>query len=128
MVFKHRAWDFHPDAQQAHIAACEANAQGKFWEFLHAIYADYDDLRRTKLENLGAAVGLDAERLSRALDAKACLDRISEDIALADALEVNATPTMFLNGRRIVGDEPLEVLRAGVEAELARAAPRPDPK
>ena len=46
---------------------------------------------------------------------------IQADIALSDRVQVEATPTTFVNGIKLKGVKPYESLRAVVDAELVKA-------
>jgi protein-disulfide isomerase/uncharacterized membrane protein len=48
---------------------------------------------------------------------------IRRDIDLAEQLSVHATPTLFIDGRRIDGVPPFEVIEAIIRRELASEAP-----
>ena len=49
--------------------------------------------------------------------------RVNDSIQLGDSLEVNATPTLFINGRKLAGfsDVPYETLKQLVEFEVQHA-------
>ena len=60
------------------------------------------NLRETLL-NLGEQAGLDRVKLAGCLDAKSSLPRIERDMAEAKRLNVNQTPSVFINGRLMIG-------------------------
>jgi protein-disulfide isomerase len=75
-----------------------AAEQGKFWEFVKAVYAQPGLLHREGLLTLMTALGLDAEAAEqRVADAEdPAIDRLNADIALANRLGIHATPTFVL--------------------------------
>jgi predicted DsbA family dithiol-disulfide isomerase len=76
---------------------------------------------------LAAAIGLDPDRLLRDMEGETVRAIVAADLALARRLGVTATPTMFLDGRRVpvVCDSPL-FWQAMADARRA-APPEGDP-
>jgi protein-disulfide isomerase len=60
------------------------------------------NLRETLL-SYGEQAGLDRVQLAGCLDSKASLPRIQRDQEEAKRLDVNSTPTLFINGKMMVG-------------------------
>ncbi len=58
---------------------------------------------RDTLLSYGEQAGLDRVQLAGCLDSKSSLPRIQRDMAEAKRIEVNSTPTLFINGRMMVG-------------------------
>ncbi len=58
---------------------------------------------RDTLLNFGEQAGLDRVQLAGCLDSKASLPRIQHDQEEAKRLDVNSTPTLFINGKIMVG-------------------------
>jgi protein-disulfide isomerase len=47
---------------------------------------------------------------------------VERDLALSDDFDARGTPHFFINGRELAGARPLEVLRAVIDDEIARAS------
>lgn len=60
------------------------------------------NVRETVL-SYGELAGVDRVKLAGCVDAKSSFPRIQRDVAEAKRLDVNQTPTMFINGRLMVG-------------------------
>ena len=90
--------DVHPDAQRAAEASEAAAAQGAFWPMHDALYAARGRLGPDDLVGHAAALGLDAARVRRELDAGAHAERVARDAASAAAAGVTGTPAFFANG------------------------------
>lgn len=118
VAFKHQPLAFHKDARLAAAASLAAAEQGKFWEFHDAVFAHQSELDRAGLEKRAAELGLDAGRFRGALDGDGFAARLAADQAEANRLGVTGTPTFFVNGRRIVGAQPVEAFAAVIEEEL----------
>ena len=93
----------HPLAPLAAEASEAAAAQGRFWEFHDALYANQPRLSRETILELATDHGLDAERIESEIDSGAHRDRIARDVASAEASGATGTPTFFVNGKRFFG-------------------------
>lgn len=107
----------HPLALIAAEASEAAAAQGKFWEFHDAIYAEQPKLSRETILRVAGELDLDAERIAAELDAGSHLPRVERDLASAAASGATGTPTFFVNGVRFSGaydaSSLVEALAAG---------------
>jgi len=65
-----------------------------------------------------SAGDLDSLQLGRCIDTKATEDEVNATIAEARALHVDATPTIFINGRRLIGNYPWPNIEQIVNGEL----------
>ena len=72
-----------------------------------AIYRNQQMINITNLRdtllNLGEQAGVDRVKLAACIDAKSSKPRIDRDMAEAKRLDVAQTPTVFINGRLMVG-------------------------
>ena len=93
----------HQFAFQAAKASECAGQQGKFWPMAEELYTNQTDLTLPALKKYATEQGLDAAKFAACLEDPAVTTRIRQDIADGLALGVPATPTFFLNGKRIVG-------------------------
>lgn len=93
----------HPLAPLAAEASEAAGAQGRFWEFHDALYANQPRLSRETILELAREHGFDAERMEAEIDSGAHRDRIARDVASAEASGATGTPTFFVNGKRLFG-------------------------
>jgi RNA polymerase sigma factor (sigma-70 family) len=96
-----------------------ADAQGKFWE-LHDLMAQHqDDLSRGNVDALAQQAGLDMTAFNAALDNHTYKAAVDADIASAKDIEINATPSFVINGRRMIGNLPVEQFRTIIDDALA---------
>ncbi len=93
----------HPLAPLAAEASEAAAAQGSFWEFHDALYANQPRLSRETILALAGEHGLDAARMEAEIDSGAHRERIARDVASAEASGATGTPTFFVNGKRFFG-------------------------
>jgi protein-disulfide isomerase len=120
-VYKFMPLAVHPHGEIAARAGIAAQAQGKFWEMHHRLFASAGRLEESDLMDYAKALSLDLERFAADLHAPATTARIEEDRKLADDLGVKATPTIFINGREF--DNKLDIAE-WVDAEIGVAHPR----
>lgn len=93
----------HPLAAEAAEASEAAAAQGRFWEYHDALYANQPKLSRETMLAVGRDLGLDAERIAAEVDSGAHRERVARDLASAEASGATGTPTFFVNGERFYG-------------------------
>jgi protein-disulfide isomerase len=120
MVWKNYPLPFHANARPAAEAALAALAQGKFWEMHDKLFADQQHLDRPTYEKYAGELGLDLARFRADLDAQKYEDWIDADRKDAEAAGVTGTPSVFINGRKIVGAYPFETFKQIADDELAK--------
>jgi len=116
---------FHPNADYAVTLLEAAGRQGKYWETLEALLAAQDEwvehhvVQPERVWQLAGRLGLDMDRLAEDMKAPEIARLIAQDMEDTRALQVNKTPTFFVNGQLLTnfGLEPLIGL---VEEALAR--------
>lgn len=76
---------------------------------------------RDMLLHLGGQAGINRLRLAACLDAKTSLPRVQAGYDEAVELQVNFTPTCFINGRPVVGMQPAANYYRIIDEDLDRA-------
>jgi protein-disulfide isomerase len=120
VVFKNQPLPRHAQARLAADAALAANAQGHFWELHDWLFSTDAALDTETLVAEAARLGMDGARLRADLDSGKFEAQVSADQAEAKRLGVEGTPTYFINGLKVTGAQPVEVLGQIIDAELAR--------
>lgn len=122
--FKHYPLPQHePGATRAANAAECAADQGKFWEMHDYLFQEQglqgpNTFTASRLRSMGEALGLDMDEFNSCISRETHRQRILDDVNEARGLLVNATPTIFVNGKRI--DSPsYEAVKAAIEAAIA---------
>jgi len=108
----------HKFACGAAAASICAQEQGKFWEMHDLLFRNNHRLRGRNLQGYAKQIGLDLPRWTTCFRAPGTLARVKADSAVGLAAGVTGTPALFVNGRKLVGAQPLESLREAVKAEL----------
>ena len=73
------------------------------------------------LEDIAKVAGLDVVAAMRSVQKHKHQQAIDEDVDLADDLDATGTPTFFVNGRKLVGAQPLETFVSVIDDQLAAA-------
>jgi len=79
------------------------------------------ELDRGSLLQYAGEIGLDMKKFTESLDGMKHSKTIERDLQLAASLDLYSTPTLFFNGRKVIGDRPYAYFRKIVEEELAAA-------
>lgn len=107
--------NIHPWAKTASIAArCAYQENPKaFWTFYDRIYGDQDVISAenawSKMTDFAEQAGLNVDTFKTCMsspEAAAAVDASAEN---GRKLEVNSTPTVFINGRRMVGADQTQL-------------------
>jgi Na+/H+ antiporter NhaA len=101
---------YHPNALAAAEASEAVALQGKFFEFGRALFADQQHQLPSDIDRLVAELGLDVERFEADLRSPEVAGRVQDDMLDAEAMDITAVPTFFINGRRHVGPHDAQSL------------------
>jgi protein-disulfide isomerase len=91
------------------------------WIFQHQAEITAENLRPMALDYAKTDKNLNITSLNACMTAPEPRAQVDRTIAMGDALKINATPTFFINGRRLVGTISLDNLKIVVEHEIAWA-------
>lgn len=123
--------DFPIFGQQSKLAAKAGRAaarQGRFWEFHDVVYAHapergHPDLNQATLVGFAKEAGVpDIARFEADLADPAIAQTVQRDYTQAAQLGVSSTPTFVVNGKPIVGAQPLPAFVETIEQALAESA------
>ena len=114
----------HPWAKAAAMAGrCifHQNA-GAFWDYHDWIFAHQDEITpgnlKDKIIEFAGGKGVDSAQLSSCIDSKATEEEVDKTKAEGRSLEVNSTPTLFVNGRRMTGTVQWQDLKRVIDYEI----------
>jgi protein-disulfide isomerase len=120
-VFKDFPLRSHPNALPAALAARCAGAQGRYWEYHDLLFVGQPDLARDHLLGYARRLGLDASAFTECLDSGRYRDAVLAEQREGREAGVRATPTFFINQRKIEGALPLEEFRDAIKQALRDA-------
>ncbi|MEO1273114.1 MAG: DsbA family protein [Myxococcota bacterium] len=109
---------FHKDAFLAAEASLAAHEQGKFWEYHDILFKNQKALKRPDLEKYAEQLQLNMTKFKAALDSHKFKKQVEEDQALARKVGANGTPTLFVNGKKLVGAQPAPAFEKLIDAAL----------
>src|SRR5579871_1272328 len=119
----------HPWAMKAAQYADCAGQMDKnaFWKYVDAIFDNQGGIALAtaddKLKELATANGLNAEKIAACAASPETDARVRKSMELGQSLDVNQTPTVFINGRTMLGIStvPYDTLKSLVQFEIDHA-------
>lgn len=99
VVYKHFPLSVHPNAKLAAHAAYAAQKQGAFWKMHKTLFENQDRLTEPDLVGFATEIGLDVDRFKKDLHSDETKERVEREMKQGESLGVDATPTIFINGR-----------------------------
>jgi protein-disulfide isomerase len=119
----------HPWAMKAaQYTDCAARMnKDAFWKYVDAIFENQGSIALAtaddKLKELAAANGLDAAKIAACAVTPETDARVKKSLALGETLNVTQTPTVFMNGRAVLGiaSMPYDNLKNLVQFEIDHA-------
>jgi protein-disulfide isomerase len=117
-VFRQYPLPMHGDAHLAAQAALVAHQQGKFWEFHDLLFANQRALTRPSLIEYAKQANLDLSLLDKALDDQTLKAAVDADVKLGEEVNVNGTPTVFVNGKRVANPTEFAPVAQLIDAAL----------
>lgn len=124
-VFREYPLPMHQYAPISAAAAVAAGRQGKYWEMHTMLYERQSEWStgtdaREKIVGYAKEIGLSMDQFTRDLDSKEVKDFIDRDVADGEALSVNATPTFYINRKKVENVGTLGEFESLIQAELTK--------
>ena len=117
-VFRQFPLSFHKNANAAAEASLAAHAQGKFWEYHDLLFQNQRQLDEKSLVGYGKKLGLNMKGFNKAMKAKTFADAVARDLKLGELAAVSGTPSMFINGERVLNPMDYEALASMIDRKL----------
>lgn len=113
-----------PDSTSASEAAHCAADQGKFWQYHDYLFKNQgqENSGWASAENqkkIAANLGLNTSQFNQCLDGKKYEAQVNAETAAGKSYGVSGTPTVFVNGKAIVGAQPAASFTQAIDAALA---------
>lgn len=114
------------ESSTAALAGRAAGRQGAFWEFHEVMFAgqrppNSGALTTAYLADLAESLGLDRERFLADMDSEETAAAVEADFEAGMSIGINGTPAFLVNGRPLMGAQPLEVFEEYIDEALAEA-------
>lgn len=112
---------FGDESVQAAVAARAAQEQGKFWEYHDILYHNQGRMNSgafsdDKLRQYAQQAGLDMQKFDASFSQGKYKEAVMRDFKEGQQLGVTGTPTFIINGKSLVGAQPVEVFEKAIEA------------
>ncbi|MFP4389963.1 MAG: thioredoxin domain-containing protein [Desulfococcaceae bacterium] len=120
VVYKHFPLRRREMSRQPAMAAYAAQQQGKFWEYHHRLYENFNELTPEFLVETARTLELDMEKFEADRTSPQAMAAVQKDIADAREAGVRAVPAVFVNGRSL-RSRSIEAFQELVEKALAEA-------
>jgi protein-disulfide isomerase len=121
--YKHLPLPQHePSATNAALAAECAADQGMFWPMHDYLFQEQgkqgtNTFTQIRLRAMAGELGLNVSQFEQCFSRQTHMRKVQQDVAESRQLAVNATPTIFVNGQRILSPSLTE-LRNAIDAAL----------
>lgn len=108
LVYRHFPLPQHKNATLASEAAEAAGAQGKFWEMHDRLYEGQKKWEESKgakdiFLTIASELGLNMDQFEKDLNSHRFAEKINTDKLDGNQLDLNSTPTFFVNGIKLEG-------------------------
>jgi len=136
LIFQNFPLDsIHPWARQAatYVDCIGRENNDAAWKFIASVYEQQDAVNQqfekgaealtNKLNEVAGDAGVDAKKIAACTDSAETKQHLERGRKLGEEVGVNATPTLFINGRHLgnVLGMPPDVLKAVVDFEIAES-------
>lgn len=113
----------HKNAMNGAKAAEAAGLQDKFWEMHDMLFENQDEW--TGLDNpedtfvkYAEKIGIDKDKFLADYKGQEVQDKISADIKVANQIGINATPTFYLNGKKLTNPTSYDAFKSLVQSAV----------
>jgi protein-disulfide isomerase len=119
LYFKHYPLPQHTNARLAAEAAVAAQKQGKFWQFQDKLWEKSDELTPAEIEKAAKDSGLDVAKFRQDLASEPIKARVQKDRNDGQAAGIQATPTLYINGREYTDGRDSDSLREWIKDAIS---------
>ena len=118
----------HPTAQKYAEAAECAQDQKKYWEMHDKIFEEQDKLGQgtisaydlEDIKKWATELGLDSFNFNQCLDSGKYAAEVKKDFDDGSKAGINGTPSFFVNGKILVGAQPIQAFIQVIDSELEK--------
>lgn len=115
-AYRHFPLDKHEHAVNAALTAEAAGEQGKFWDMGKLLFENQDRFSEALWKNWANDLSLNLDEFESSFNSQKLKDKINRDRAYGDQIGVNATPTFYLNGKKLELTSQADLVKAVEEA------------
>lgn len=93
----------HMACDAAYAAIC-AGKEGKFFDMHDMLFdADHRSLNKAYIKEAASVLGLDEAKFAACIESDETKARVKQQLAWGEAIQLRATPTFIVNGRKVEG-------------------------
>ncbi len=123
IVYKDLPLPFHPNADNAAVAARCGGDQGDYWGMHDALFANQDTWSSLPdptdtFTGYATKIGLDGNKFKECLSSGKFDGVIQDNLQEASSAGLSGTPSFLINGMSVVGAQPYAVFKQAIESEL----------
>lgn len=124
------------------LSALCVNEQGMYWEYSDLLWPNQSNLRTdlltpdqtainedsTILAEYAESIDVDMEAYNTCVAEGRYNDEVQADLQAGYGFDINGTPTFYINGKEIVGAQPIELFLDEIDTQLAALGITPPPR
>ena len=120
----------HKNSMTSALAVEAAGRQGKYWEMHNIVFENQRDWGEKQapdpkiFENYARQIGLDVDQYRKDIASQELKNRIERDRRSGQKLNLQGTPSFFLNGEKIENPRGYEDFKALIESAISKT-PKP---
>ncbi|OGK14922.1 hypothetical protein A3H80_01870 [Candidatus Roizmanbacteria bacterium RIFCSPLOWO2_02_FULL_37_19] len=124
-VYRHFPLSIHENSTNAAYAAEAAGMQGKFFEMHDILFEKQEAWAKSKKANelfltYAKDIGLDVDQFKKDFQSSRVKNGVEDDLVTGGQIGIDATPTFFLNGRKLESIRSFEDFSQLVQEEIER--------
>lgn len=125
VTYRHYAF-LNDDSTRLALAMECAGQQDRFWPYHDLVFEDIPAANGgegldARLARWAGTAKLDSEAFAACLTDPATRTQVDSDLNAGRSLRVQGTPTIFINGKRLIGNVPYDYLKIAVDEALRTA-------
>lgn len=121
--YHHFPLSYHQWSKKAAEASEAAREQGKFWPYHDMLFEKQSEWEKSKdavslFKKYASDLKLDGKKFEEDLDSGKFASVVEEDYEEGERKKVDATPTIFVNGKKVSGFKNWEEFKAKIEEQI----------
>ncbi len=118
IVFRDFPLKSHPGSMEAAMASRCAGAQGAFQQYHDALYSWRWGFTTSQYESIAQYLNLDIGQFANCLNQQRYKGEVEREKEKGESLGVRETPTFFINGEMMAGEQSLSAFESAINARL----------
>ena len=126
-IYRNFPLPMHKNGYEAAVAAEAAGLQGKLWAMQEQLFTNQQtwsnsNEARKIFEEYAQKIGLDLAQFQNDMAGLPAKNRVNADLERAKGLGINGTPTIYINGNKLMPEQTeVSAMRQLIDAEMQKA-------